>query len=83
MKNTNRALRRQKTFNHVKKQQKIAQLHGQNTSHPLGYYKKKSAMDCGRPKCGICGNPRKSKSNKGRDNTTLQEKKSLISFFEN
>ena len=77
-----KANRRKKTFNYAKRQEKIALINEQFTKRPLGYYKKKSSMDCGNPKCGVCGNPRKSKSTKGSCNLTLQEKKNLISFYE-
>lgn len=42
----------------VKKQVKIAKLYGQviEQSHRFA---KKHAMDCGNPKCFLCGNPRK------------------------
>jgi hypothetical protein len=80
MKNKNRAIRRQKSLNYIKKQLKIASLNGQEPFKPFGYFKKRAAMDCGKPKCGLCGNPRKSL--KGRNNTTLQEKKSLITYKE-
>ena len=34
---------------------------------------KKHAMDCGRPHCTLCGNPRHNKARKGKDKLTPQE----------
>lgn len=38
--------------------------------------------DCGNPRCGLCGNPRRSKTSRGRGYPvlTLQEKKQLENF---
>ncbi len=81
MKNMKKALRRQKTQNYIQKQKKIASINSHlNNTLSDGYFKKQAVMDCGNPKCGLCGNPRKSKAFKGRDNSTLQEKKSLLSL---
>lgn len=41
---------------------------------PLGRFKKQNAMDCGNPKCCLCGNPRKSKKLNKQEYLTLQEK---------
>ena len=83
MKNMKKALRRQKTQNYIQKQKKIASINAHlNKTLSDGYFKKQAVMDCGNPKCGLCGNPRKSKAFKGRDNSTLQEKKSQLSLNE-
>ena len=50
--------RRQKDENAVKKQTKIAKEHGTPIDQPHKFHKK-HAMDCGNPKCALCGNPRK------------------------
>lgn len=42
----------------VKKQVKIAKVHGAPVTEPHRLHKK-HAMDCGKPECIICGNPRK------------------------
>jgi hypothetical protein len=36
---------------------------------------KKHAMDCGKPHCKLCGNPRHNKARKGDDKLTVQEKR--------
>jgi hypothetical protein len=36
---------------------------------------KHHAMDCGKPHCKICGNPRHNKSVKGKDKLTTQERR--------
>jgi hypothetical protein len=83
MKSMKKALRRQKTQNYIQKQKKIVSINSHHSfNRSGGYFKKQAAMDCGNPKCGLCGNPRKSKAFKGRDNSTLQEKKSQLSLHE-
>ena len=71
----NHSKRLQKDENAIKKQVKIAKQHsfGFNNivikePHRLG---KRHAMDCGNPKCGLCGNPRKIH----KDKLTAQEKR--------
>lgn len=61
--------------NAIKKQLKIAKQHGAvfndkqlKEPHRMA---KHHAMDCGNPKCGLCGNPRKTHKNK----LTAQEKR--------
>lgn len=53
-----RANRRAKTLRAIKKQLRIAKLHGL-ASAVAGKFRKRHAMDCGNPRCYICGNPRK------------------------
>jgi len=36
---------------------------------------KKHAMDCGRPGCKLCGNPRRTRKHKNKDKLTTQEKR--------
>ena len=50
--------RLQKDENAVKKQTKIAKSAGSDISQPHRFAKH-HAMDCGNPKCVMCGNPRK------------------------
>jgi hypothetical protein len=67
--------RRLKDENAIRKQTKIAK------QHSLGFYDKKvkephrmvkhHAMDCGRPGCAMCGNPR----HIHKDSLTAQEKR--------
>ena len=57
----------------IARQVKIAKAHGASTKvlkqpHRLA---KHHAMDCGNPKCYLCGNPRKTH----KDKLTAQEKK--------
>ena len=57
----------------IARQVKIARAHGASTKvlkqpHRLA---KHHAMDCGNPKCYLCGNPRKTH----KDRLTAQEKK--------
>jgi hypothetical protein len=42
----------------VKKQTKIAKQYGSNVEEPHKF-SKHHAMNCGKPKCMMCGNPRK------------------------
>jgi hypothetical protein len=67
--------RRHKDETAVKKQLKIAKQHGSvfddkvtKQPHRLA---KHHAMDCGNPKCGLCGNPR----HIHKDSLTAQEKR--------
>jgi hypothetical protein len=80
-KKRNRALRRYNTYIKALRQQKLYQIQRfDNHVLPLGYFKKHNAMDCGNPKCGICGNPRKSRMYQGTKvkKLTLQELKNNI-----
>jgi hypothetical protein len=54
----NHSKRLQKDENAVKKQVKIAKEHGIPVTEPHRL-EKHHAMDCGNPKCVMCGNPRK------------------------
>ena len=58
-----------KTDNAVKKQTKIAKEFGIPVTEPHKFAKH-HAMNCGNPKCHMCGNPRKVWGEK-----TIQEKK--------
>ena len=62
-------LRIQRDENAVKKQLKIAQTHGMDVKEPHKFVKH-HAMDCGNPRCVLCGNPRKTFSE-----LTAQEKR--------
>jgi len=64
-----RNLRIQRDENAVKKQLKIARAHGMEVKEPHKFAKH-HAMDCGNPKCVLCGNPRKTFSE-----LTTQEKR--------
>ena len=70
-----RSTRLHKEETAIKKQQKIAMQHGasrldvERESHRFA---KHHAMDCGNPKCYLCGNPRKTH---GKDRLTQQEKR--------
>jgi hypothetical protein len=54
----NHSRRLQKDENAVKKQVKIAKEHGIPVKDPHRL-EKHHVMDCGNPKCVMCGNPRK------------------------
>ena len=82
MKDTTRGIRRQKTYNYALKQKNIALLNSHSTVKTLGYYKKQAHMDCGRPKCGLCGNPRKNKKSYCYNDTKKHEIISNIDFWE-
>lgn len=66
--------RRAKTDRAIARQVKIARSHG--TFNPLNIQQshrlaKHHAMDCGNPKCFLCGNPRKTH----KDRLTTQERR--------
>jgi hypothetical protein len=68
--------RRQKDENAIRKQVKIAKEHRvseYNPNEPRQPHRfvKRHAMDCGNPKCFMCGNPRKTH----KDKLTAQEKR--------
>lgn len=66
--------RRQKDENAVNRQSKIAKQHGTFNNKDIEQphrLEKRHAMDCGNPKCFLCGNPRKSH----KDKLTAQEKR--------
>jgi len=72
--------RRLKDENAIKKQTKIAKSNGASKKvldqpHRLV---KHHAMDCGNPKCPLCGNPRKTHKNK-----LTQQEKSLFQDLDN
>jgi hypothetical protein len=64
-----RGKRLQQKQNHIKKQTKIAKSHNNDVKQPHRFAKVKS-MNCGQPKCVMCGNPRKIWGQ-----MTMQEKK--------
>jgi len=41
---------------------------------------KHHALDCGRPRCGLCSNPRRNPTYKGRERLTPQELRALDRF---
>ena len=53
-----RAKRLRQKQNHISKQVKIAKCHNTDIKQPHRYAKVKS-MNCGNPRCIMCGNPRK------------------------
>ena len=53
-----RKTRIQNEQNAIKKQTRIAKSNGIDVKQPHKYAKH-HAMDCGNPKCMLCGNPRK------------------------
>ena len=62
--------RRHKTDVAVARQVKIARAAGSNIGQPHKFAKR-HAMDCGQPRCFMCGNPRKTH----KDRLTQQEKR--------
>jgi hypothetical protein len=65
----NHSKRLQKNENAVNKQVKIAKEHGIPIKDPHRL-EKHHAMDCGNPKCMLCGNPRRT-----WNELTIQEKR--------
>lgn len=67
-----RGKRRRLTTNAINKQKRIAKQSMWNHKSPEQPHRwaKRHAMDCGRPRCGVCGNPRRTNNEK-----TLQERK--------
>ena len=74
-----RAKRRRLTTNAINRQKRIAKLSTWNhkTVSQPHRWAKRHAMDCGRPGCMVCGNPRRTMKEK-----TLQEKKFIQTFME-
>ena len=74
-----RGKRRRLTTNAINRQKRIAKLSTWNhkTVSQPHRWAKRHAMDCGRPGCMVCGNPRRTMKEK-----TLQEKKFVESFKE-
>ena len=74
-----RAKRRRLTTNAINRQKRIAKLSTWNhkTVSQPHRWAKRHAMDCGRPGCMVCGNPRRTMKEK-----TLQEKKFIQTFIE-
>ena len=62
--------RRHKTDMAVSRQVKMARAVGSDIGQPHKFAKR-HAMDCGRPQCFMCGNPRKTH----KDRLTQQEKR--------
>jgi hypothetical protein len=72
-----RGKRRRLTTNAINRQKRIAKMSNWNhkTLSQPHRWAKKHAMDCGRPGCMVCGNPRRTMKEK-----TLQEKKFAEAF---
>lgn len=66
-----RAERRKRTAKSIRKQIRIASQHNIAIKTP-GYLRKRHCMDCGRPLCRLCGNPRRIK-NSAENSKTIQE----------
>ena len=63
--------RRHKTDVAVSRQVKIARAHNSSEVKQPHRLAKRHAMDCGNPRCFLCGNPRKTH----KDRLTAQEKR--------
>jgi hypothetical protein len=63
--------RRHKTDVAVSRQVKIARAHSSSAVKQPHRLAKRHAMDCGNPRCFLCGNPRKTH----KDRLTAQEKR--------
>lgn len=63
--------RRHKTDVAVSRQVKIARAHNSSVVKQPHRLAKRHAMDCGNPRCFLCGNPRKTH----KDRLTAQEKR--------
>ena len=57
-----RAERRHQSLKHQHKQEKLLKLYGLPLQ-PIHYYNKHHALDCGRPRCSLCQNPRRTHKN--------------------
>lgn len=68
-KESRRGKRRRRTSNHINQQKRIAKMSGLTNIEPHRYAKQ-NAMDCGQPRCVMCGNPRRTLGE-----LTMQEKK--------
>ena len=53
-----RSDRRARSLRAIKRQLRLAKLRGLTNIIP-GKFRKRHALDCGNPRCMICGNPRK------------------------
>lgn len=70
--------RRHKTDVAIARQVKIAKKHfppGHDIVKETHRLAKHHAMDCGNPRCSMCGNPRRSKITKTNEKLTAQEKR--------
>ena len=68
--------RLQKENNAIRKQQKIAKLHGLPTYEDEGHrYAKHHALDCGNPGCAMCSNPRKTYKDRTIQEESFDQKK--------
>lgn len=74
-----RARRRRLTTNAINRQKRIAKLSTWNhkTLSQPHRWAKHHAMDCGRPRCMVCGNPRKIWKQR-----TIQEKRNMQVVYE-
>ena len=63
-----------KAWSAIKRQLKIAKLHGAPVDEPHRLAKH-HAMDCGVPHCPMCANPRHNAMVKGDEKLTIQERR--------
>lgn len=85
VKETQRAARRAATENAIRRQMTILQARsplafaGHQTP---GKFAKRHALNCGRPQCGMCGNPRRNRFHRGKrqETLTLQERRHEEAF---
>jgi hypothetical protein len=77
----NRSERRHRTRKAVRAQLRIAQRvrAGGTAIATPGVLKKRRALDCGRPRCPLCGNPRRLA---GKGALTLQERRQQRAYRE-
>lgn len=76
------AVRRAATRRAIKRQLRILRI---SASRGLAFEQpnrlaKRHALDCGRPQCGLCSNPRRNVNYKGRERLTRQELRALEAF---
>ena len=69
-----RAQRLQRDQRAIKKQTKIAKEHGLDYKQPHRF-DKHHALDCGNPKCIVCGNPRKMYHEKTQQEKSFEQTK--------
>ncbi len=70
-----RALKRHHDQVAVAKQLVICKVHRATIRSPHGVFRKRHALNCGRPRCLMCGNPRRTWGH-----LTLQEQRASEAF---
>ena len=74
-----RAKRRRLTTNAINKHTRIAKIGAWNHKYPDQPHRwaKRHALDCGRPNCGVCGNPRRINKEKSLQERRFDQREEL------